>query len=233
MSHSLTLLLASIASPTPASSQEAGAPPPSQAAQAGFEDGFFLRSADGQYELTVNGRAQFDADWNGSERDPESDFFVRRMRLEFSGRFPGGVRFHFEPNLLPEGLEVEESWIGLDVLGGDALLMLGRMKAPFMLEERNPQGNVDLPRFSILHQFAPAEDHGVFFYGRTESGRLGYDLAAYNGTGGADTNDGKEVAARFTFRPFEEEHFQIGVAATHGDQSDSVGEDSVQNEARL
>jgi phosphate-selective porin OprO/OprP len=213
--------------------------PPQQAPAFGYDDGFYWRTQDREYELKLSGRAQFDADFNGAQRIPESDLEVRRLRLEFEGRFPGGARFRFEPNFLPEGTEIEEGWLGFDVLQGDARLMFGRMKGPFGLEERSPQGNVDFPRFSILHQFSPQEDDGVFFYGHTHSNVLGYDLAVTNGTGGADTNGGKDIGGRLVLRPCATDegaalqNLQFGVAATYGEQDADVGEDAIDDEARL
>jgi phosphate-selective porin OprO/OprP len=234
--------LALLVSLLAAGAQNAGEPTQPQAAASpafGYDDGFFLRTPDREYELKISGRAQFDADFNGQQRIPESDFLVRRLRLEFEGRFPGGGRFRFEPNFLPEGTEIEEGWLGFDVMGGDARLMFGRMKAPFGLEERNPQGNVDFPRFSILHQFSPQEDHGIFFYGRTPAKTLDYDLALINGTGASDTNGSKDVAARLVAWPGAGDqgsalqHLQFGIAATYGDQQQSVGEEGIDNEAKL
>jgi phosphate-selective porin OprO/OprP len=230
----LPLLAASVLAANPVAPQTPESPP-----AFGYDDGFFLRTRDREYELKIQGRAQFDADFNGQERIPESDFVVRRLRLEFEGRFPGGGRFRYEPNFLPEGTEIEEGWLGWDLLGGDARVMFGRMKAPFGLEERNPQGNVDFPRFSILHQFSPQEDHGVFFYGHTRSHVLDYDLAVINGTGSSDTNGAKDVAARFVLRPSAADegsalqHLQFGIAATYGDQDQAVGDEGVDNEAKL
>jgi phosphate-selective porin OprO/OprP len=205
----------------------------------GYDDGFFLRTPDDKYELTINGRVQVDAISYGAKREPGTDFVDRRNRLEFTGKFPGGMMFHFEPNFTPEGLEVEEAWIGFNCLDSNARFMFGRMKAPFGLEERSPQGNIDFPRFSVLHQFSPAEDHGVFFYGHTPDKHFGYDLAVYNGTGDSDTNSSKDVGARGTWRPFAGdegstlEHLQFGVAATYGEQNADVTGQSIESEPQL
>jgi phosphate-selective porin len=207
--------------------------------QVGYEDGFFLRSPDGRYEIVIGGRMQFDAIDYGAERVPESDFMVRRMRLEIHGRFPGGMQFNLEPNFKPEGTEIEEAWLGFDVFDANARLMFGRMKGPFGLEERSQQGNVDFPRFSVLHQFSPSEDHGVFLYGNSPSKEFGYDVAITNGTGNSDTNGDKDVGARAVWRPFVGDegralkNLQIGVAATYGVQDDDVTGESIDNEPQL
>ena len=232
---------ASATDPPVASAQSA--PAPAEAPwRTGYDDGFFLRSPDGRFEFSIAGRMQFDGLLYGPERDPQSDFLVRRLRLEFSGRFPGGMRFRLEPNFLPGGTEIEEGWLGFDTFDGRALAMFGRMKAPFGLEERNPQANVDFPRFSILHQFSPAEQQGVFLYGHTASEGFGYDLAVYNGSDssdGSDTNDSKDVAARGVWRPCATregsamQHLQFGVAATFGTENDDLTGDSIDNETQL
>jgi phosphate-selective porin OprO/OprP len=213
-------------------------PQPVAAPVFGYDDGFFLRTPDGRYELTISGRAQFDFDFGGKQRIPESDFLVRRLRLEFAGRFPGGGRFRFEPNFLPEGTEIDEGWVGFDIRDGNARLMFGRMKAPFGLEERSAQANVDFPRFSILHQFSPQEQHGVFFYGHTPTNTMGVDLALTNGTGASDTNSGKDASARVVVRPCATDegstlqHLQLGIAATYGKQHADVGQDAIDGEDR-
>ncbi len=218
---------------------QAAAKPDEERPLFGYGDGFFLRTADGRYELDIEGRLQFDGAYYGGERRPQSDFILRRMRLEFTGTLPGEATFHFEPNFTADGVELEEAWLGWKVFDADARLMFGRMKAPFELEERAPQVNVDFARFSIVHQFAPAEDHGVFLYGTTPSKALDYEFAVYNGTGNSDTNSSKDVAARGVWHPFAGdaassfEHLQIGAAATFGAQDDDVAGSAIENESKL
>jgi phosphate-selective porin OprO/OprP len=237
--HLLTLIPLPLQDPASVPQDAPAVPVATTSPQIGYDDGFFLRSPDGQYELSIGGRVQFDAISYGGERNPGADFKVRRMRLEFHGRFPGGMQFQLEPNFKPDGTEIDEAWLGFDVFHANARLMLGRMKAPFCLEERSKQANIDFPRFSILHQFAPGEDHGVFLYGNTPSKELGYDVAVYNGTGNADTNSSKDVAARAVWRPFVRDdgsplkNLQLGVAATWGRQDDDVTGGSIANEPQL
>jgi phosphate-selective porin OprO/OprP len=114
--------------------------------------------------------------------------------------------------------------------------MIGRMKAPFGLEEVRSRRHIDFPRFSILNQFSPAEDVGVFLNGRAADRVLEYNIAAYNGTGGSDTNSSKDINLRLMVHPFVQRersalrNLQLGVAATWGTQDEEVAGDSITNE---
>lgn len=208
-------------------------------AATGYDDGFFLRSADGENELVIGGLFQFGANVFDDHREPSADFDVRRMRLEVGARIAGALRVFLEPNFLPEGTEMEEAWIGLDMLRDDARLMFGRAKAPFGLEEVRSRRPIDFPRFSILNQFSPAEDQGIFLKGDSESRMWEYGLAAYNGTGGSDTTSSKDVAARAVWHPFADEpgttfeNLQLGLAGTIGSQDEDVGGTTIDNELGL
>ena len=68
--------------------EEEGGPLP----VAGYDKGFFIRSADGNYRLEINGRAQlrytFESEDDGDERDYESAFNVARAYKR--GKLPDG-----------------------------------------------------------------------------------------------------------------------------------------------
>lgn len=208
-------------------------------AATGYDDGFFLRSADGENELVIGGLFQFGANVFDDHREPSAEFDVRRMRLEIGAKIAGALRVMLEPNFLPEGTEMEEAWIGLDMLHDDARLMFGRAKVPFGLEEVRSRRPIDFPRFSILNQFSPAEDSGAFLKGDTASKSWEYGLAAYNGTGDSDTTSSKDVAARAMWHPFADEsgatfeNLQIGLAGTIGSQDEDIGGTTIDNELGL
>lgn len=204
-------------------------PPPSDALR--------LVSADGRHEVALEGLFQVTAAVFERGRDPRSDFALRRMRPELHGRLADALLFRLEPNFTEGEVELEEAWIGPELWGGNATLMLGRMKAPFGLEEVRSRRHIDFPRFSLLNQFSPAEDHGAFLYGKSPSGVLEYGLAVYNGTGEGDTNGGKDAAGRLMVHPWAESPdsvwhaLQLGVAATTGDQDEDLEDETIDNEA--
>lgn len=202
-------------------------------------EAFRLVSADGRNELRLGGLFQVTAGLFEHGRDPRADFALRRLRPELSGRVADALLFQLEPNFSEDDVELEEAWIGPELFGGDATLMLGRMKAPFGLEEVRSRRYIDFPRFSLLNQFSPAEDHGAFLYGKTSSGVLEYGLAVYNGTGGGDTNGPKDAAARLMVHPLAGapqspwHALQLGVAATAGEQDEDIADTTIDNEAGL
>jgi phosphate-selective porin OprO/OprP len=219
---------------------QATSPPPAPTAwTTGYEDAFFLRSADGRNEVKLGGLFQFGANHYDDDRSPDSEFDVRRMRLEVQLKLQKNLRANLEPNFLPEGVEMEEAWFGLDFGqggGGESRLMLGRMKAPFGLEEVRSRRWIDFPRFSILNQFSPAEDHGIFVNSLQYDRRVEFGLAAYNGTGESEANSSKDLAARWMLHLGEPDEgpgqFQIGIASTYGAVDDGTEVATVTNEVR-
>ncbi len=203
--------------------------------EAGYEDGFYFRSQDGRHEIVLEGLFQVGLNLNQCNRGRGTEFDVRRMRPELAGRFAGIFCFRIEPKFQDHGVELEEGWFGLDLARGNARLMIGRMKAPFNLEEVRSRRYINFPRFSILNQFAPAEDHGLFLNGRAADSIIEYGIAVYNGTGSSDTNSSRDVAARFAVHPFAGDHasafenLQFGVAATWGRQDEDVSGGSIVN----
>ena len=198
------------------------------------EGGLSVRSADGRKELVLEGLLQTVVTVTSGERQPGSNVALKRVRPELAGSLDS-LRFRLEPNFTEHEVELEEAWLGFDTLGGDARVMLGRMKVPFNLEEVRSRRHIDFPRFSIINQFAPAEDHGLFLNAMSRSGRWEMGLAATNGTGGSDSTSSKDVAARLMWHPFTHapsspwHRLQIGLAGTLGTQDEIVGGGSIDN----
>jgi phosphate-selective porin OprO/OprP len=206
------------------------------AATVAFDDGLRLRSADGRNELVVEGLFQAYARVTGGDREPASEFVLKRMRPELAGRFADSVLFRLEPKFSDDGVELEEAWVGTRLADERALLMVGRMKVPFNLEEVRSRRHIDFPYFSLVNQFAPAEDHGVFVNGETAGGGLEYGLSLSNG-GADEEGDGKLLAARVMAHPYRDDPgsrlhaLQLGVAATIEDSEAELGGDTIHNEA--
>jgi phosphate-selective porin OprO/OprP len=203
----------------------------------GYDGGFFLRSADGAAELRVGGLFQTVFGVFDDERDPSFDADLKRMRPELSGRI-AALEFQLEPKFTEDDVELEEAWIGTRLGARDTLLMLGRMKGPFGLEEVRSRRHIDFPRFSIVNQLSPAEDHGLFLNGSGAAGVFEYGLAAYDGSGASDTTSSRDLAARVMVHPFAASdtparELGLGIAATVGRQDEDVGGSALENEAGL
>jgi len=137
---------------------DSGTPPPPEialeseapAGTVDYDHGFRIISADGRNELIIEGLIQVVGRRDGA-RDPSSDFVLKRIRPEFSGRIDEHYLFKFEPNFTEHEVELEEAWAGMELWEGAAVLRVGRMKAPFGLEEVRSRRNIDFPVFSILN----------------------------------------------------------------------------------
>lgn len=193
--------------------------------QAGYDGGFFVGGKDAR--LTVEGLLQVNARVFERKAPHESEFELRRMRLEFTGEFYDRWLFHIEPKFAAGGVELEEAWVGFKA--GDHLFMLGRMKEPFSFEEMSSQRHMDMLNFSILNQLVPAEDTGITVFGNFDI--LQYGIGFYNGTGGDDTTSDKDAALRLNLHPWR--GLQFGGAATVGREKTDLSGGERRTETRV
>lgn len=210
-----------------------------QAPRCGYDEAFFVESADGRSRFAIGGvfnvRARVLAP-GGADR--ERGFELERARLEFSGRFDDAWIFQIEPRFTEDRVELDESWFGVRLNGGDARLLVGRPKAPFGLEELLSSRHFDFATRSLLNQFSPGEDHGVVLLGGSRESRFEWGCGVTNGTGTSDTNGEPDLSARFVVRPWSDapnsraRHWQFGCAATWGREDDELDGESYSTEAK-
>jgi phosphate-selective porin OprO/OprP len=192
---------------------------------AGYDGGFFVGGKNAK--LILEGLLQVNGVFFEPDAAHESEFVLRRMRLEFSGEFYDRWYFHIEPKFTADGVELEEAWVGMKI--DTHLIMVGRMKEPFSFEEVGSQRHMDMINFSIMNQFVPAEDHGITIYGNFDV--LEYGVGFYNGTGSDDTTSDKDAALRLVLHPWR--GLQCGGAATVGRQNSDVSDQELRTEARV
>jgi phosphate-selective porin len=206
---------------------------------AAVPDRLVLRSDEGGLEVQFGGLLQTTLGVFDGDREPSSDMVLKRMRPEIDGRIGETLRFKLEPNVTEHEVELEEAWLGAELAEGRALLMVGRMKVPFNLEEVRSRRHIDFVSFSVLNQFAPAEDHGVFLNGTSASRTWEWGASLTNGTGESDTNASKDLAGRLMAHPFADEpdsrwrNLQIGLAMTVGREQEDADDVTIDNAAGL
>jgi phosphate-selective porin OprO and OprP len=192
---------------------------------AGYDGGFYIQGKGAK--LAIEGLLQVNGVFFEPNAAHESEFVLRKMRLEFSGEIFQRWYFHVEPDFSEDGVELEEAWVGFKV--DTHLFMFGRMKEPFSLEEMQSRRHMDLINFSILNQFVPAEDHGITVNGSFDI--LEYGVGFYNGTGGDDTTSDKDGALRLVLHPWR--GLQFGGAVTVGRQENDISGEELRTEARV
>jgi hypothetical protein len=155
-------------------------------ATAGWNKGFFLASADGNFKLTIKGQMQFR--WAANFRDiPDSvtgqternyGFENRRTRLTFAGHvIDPSLTFEIKPVLnrssisITNGTQtlasrdvvgsVDDIWIKKD-LGGGFSVRVGQFRAPFLREELvSSSSMLAVERSLVSDTFAPRFAQGI------------------------------------------------------------------------
>ncbi len=221
--------------PEPIAAPNKSAVPP-----AGWQDGFFLQSADKAYYLRLTGQIQADYRTFGDHNDVKDidTFLVRRARLGVEAT----VFQYYEFRLLPDfgqGLtRIQDSYVNVHYVDYFQVTA-GKFKEPVSYEELIQDRFVPTMERSILDQIIPARDVGIMIHGqKLLDDRLDYAIGIFNGeinggstptTGDFNTNNRMDAAARVAVRPFNCESFpeltrglQVGVSGTWGSEREPI-----------
>jgi phosphate-selective porin OprO/OprP len=193
------------ADPTAAASSAQDASSP----QAGWENGFFIQSADGSSRIQFGAVVQLDGRFSLDERTPVVDTFtIRKLRPVLQGR----VARYFDFRLVPDfGNGTAVLFDGyLDMRISRAFrIRAGKDKTPFGLEVLQSDPALLFPERSLASSLAPNRDVGVQVLGELFEQRLIYAAGVFNGvpdgansTTDVDTNTGKDLAGRVVVQPF-------------------------------
>lgn len=185
--------------------------------------------------------AQCDRSWGDN-----GGFFIRRMRLIFSGQISERVYFYIQPDLASnpsstatQYAQIRDAYVdvGLDAKN-EFRLRIGQSKVPFGFENmQSSQNRIPLDRNDALNSAVANErDLGVFFYwapknirtlfaslvndGLKGSGDYGvFSFGAYNGqtANRAEANNSPHIVSRFSY-PFavNKQIIEMGVQAYTG-----------------
>jgi phosphate-selective porin OprO/OprP len=217
-------------SAAPEGQDDAGPARPS----AGSNDGLVIQSSDGEYRLRIGLLMQADGRFSFDGGNPESGdtFLVRRLRPTLRGRIGRVFEIYVNPDFAGGSLSLQDAYV--DTRISPALVVrFGKMKTPFGLERLQSIGHTLFMEVALPSALAPNRDVGVQVLGEIAEGVLSYAAAVLNGVPGgssadADSNDGKDVAARVTVRPFGKPSrkalsgLTVGLAGTTGNHSENA-----------
>jgi phosphate-selective porin OprO/OprP len=205
---------------------------------AGWKDGFFIQSADGQSRLVFGAIIQFDGrSFFDDTADPHVDqFALRSIRPDLHGTLFDHLDFRLLPDFAGGKLVLQEAYT--DIRYSDAVkLRFGKFKVPFGLERLQSEVNITFIERGLPSQIVPNRDLGVQVFGELGHGILAYQLGVFNGvadgqSGDGDVSDDKELAARVFVKPFASggplvKGLGIGGAATYGDKLGTVASPDV------
>jgi phosphate-selective porin OprO/OprP len=176
---------------------------------AGFQDGFFVQSADGANRLVFGLVAQVDEKFSVDHPAPITDTFtIRKMRPTLSGRVARYFDFKVMPDFGNGTASIQDAYIDLR-LSPKFRFRGGKDKTPVGYELLIGDAYVLFAERSLASSLVPNRDVGVQALGDLYSGKVSYAAGVFNGVpDGAssvtdtDTNSGKDVAGRIVVQPF-------------------------------
>jgi len=194
---------------------------------AGYEDGFFVRSADGNFSLRVGGRVAMHTFYQQEDTAQSDSFTMDRVRFYTEGFLYKYFQYKVEAEFATGSSILRDAYLNL-TYDPRANVQLGQYKVPFSYEALLSKRYLDLVERSAvtLSTVNPSRDIGLMLHGRLGGGLLAYQLALLNGAGQnrADNNSAKDLAARFVLTPFIAQQDNIlaslnfGGAVTFGHQ---------------
>ncbi|MBI1818257.1 MAG: hypothetical protein HYR72_25020 [Deltaproteobacteria bacterium] len=208
---------------------------PASLPQVGYDEGFFVRSQDGNFNLRFNGRVSsnfYFFEPNTSQVDTET---IDRARLSADATFYKYFRMRLENDFaFASGLR--DAFIAMTPMP-EANVQIGQYKIPFSYEELLSKRYIDfVERAAVVNSTVgstndPSRDIGVMLYGQFVNKTLQYQLAGMNGAGQnrSDNNASKDVDFRTVVAPFTSagpEHLRslnVGAGVTYGVQPSDTG----------
>jgi phosphate-selective porin OprO/OprP len=201
--------------------------------QAVWDDGFYLRTTDQQFQLRLTGQIQSDYRQflDTGDRFDVDTFQIRRARFGLEANLLKYYEFRFLPEFGQGQTRLQDSYINVHYW--DAFQVEGgKFKQPFSYEQLIQDRFVPFMERSLIDQLVPARDIGIMLHGEKLLGdRVDWGMSYSNGeiNGDTDNNDLKDFAARIVVRPFKGiealsflDLLQIGIAGTTGVQQEQM-----------
>jgi phosphate-selective porin OprO/OprP len=200
---------ATFALPLGARAQSAPGGQSAPAVVAGWQNGFFVQSADGRNKLSFGTVIQADGRFSTDDPSPFTNTFtLRKARFGVQGQVAKYFAFRLTPELGNGAATVVDAYV--DVQFSHAFsVRAGKDKTPVGLEELYGDAGLYFNERSLVSLLIPNRDDGVQIRGNLAHDTVTYALGVFNGvpdgsstTTDLDTNGGKDVAGRIQVRPF-------------------------------
>lgn len=174
---------------------------------AGYKDGFYLKSDDDRFRLNLTGYIQNLLILEAGDRQQNNTFRFRRARFNLNGTVFSDFGFQFESEFA--GAARMEEWWASYKRFPEATLIVGQHKPRYSLENLTSSRDLDFAeRAIIVKALAPDQQVGITLQGQLFENRISYAAGVYNGCGridlcpgGIDTDNDKELTARVTVTP--------------------------------
>ena len=196
------------------------------------KEGFWIRSADNNFQLRVGGHLQADSRFY-TESDPaiilgSSTFSLRKARPILEGTVYKFFDFKIMTDFGNGQALVQDAYVGFNYLPRTQF-RLGKFKPPVGLERLQADVDTIFVERALPTDLVPNRDLGVQVFGEHLGGVFNYALGVFNGVvdggnGDLDTNNTKDFAGRVFLNPFQSSSIAslkglgIGLAGTSGSQ---------------
>jgi phosphate-selective porin OprO/OprP len=193
-----------------ATATAAWAQPASPPLTAGWQEGFIIQSANGDFRLGLGLTAQADGRFvlNDEEEAFVDTFTIRKARPSLNGRIARFFDFQVMPDFGGGTTVLQDAYV--DVRFGTAFrVRAGKSKTPIGYEILVGDPFVLFPERSLASSLVPNRDVGFGALGELLEGRLAYQGGVFNGvpdgtssSSDVDASDDKDLAGRVVVQPF-------------------------------
>ncbi|MFN3649641.1 MAG: porin [Armatimonadota bacterium] len=202
---------------------------------AGWNNGFFVESQDGNFRLRLRALLQVDqrAFTGKAGRTGVDSFFLRRVRPIVEGTVYKHIDFKLVPDFAGGAASLQDAYLDFRYYP-QASLRVGKFKEPVSLERLQSGSELHFIERSIAQNLAPNRDVGLQFYGDLLGNTLTYYAGLFNGVNDSASTEGdvdndKDFAGRLFYQPFKNRpgHFAeglgVGFGASIGEREEPLG----------
>ena len=191
--------------------------PPQAPPIAGFQDGFFIQTSNGDNRLLFGLVAQTDARFSiGDTLGATNTLALRKLRPTLSGRVGRYFDFKVMPDFGNGTVVVMDAY--LDARFSPAFrIRAGKDKTPVGYELLQGDAFLLFPERALASSLVPNRDIGVAAQGDLVGGKLFYSGGVFNGvpdgsssTTDVDTRRSKDLAGRVVMQPFRTAQTPVG-----------------------
>jgi phosphate-selective porin OprO/OprP len=201
-------MLATLLMPGAAQAQSGTAPAPAPIV-AGWQDGFFLQTPNGDYRLTIGYVGQVDGRFviNETQGTAIDTFLIRKVRPTFTGRIARYFDFKMMPDFGNGQSVVMDAYLDIR-FSPKFRIRSGKDKPPVGYEMLLGDAFLLFPERALATSLVPNRDIGVQAQGDVLGNRLFYAGGVFNGTPDGssttetDTNTSKDLVGRVVVTPW-------------------------------
>ncbi|HEX4347361.1 MAG TPA: porin [Vicinamibacterales bacterium] len=204
--------------------------------QAGFQDGFFVQSADGNNRLNFGMVAQTDGRFDTDAVNPITNTFtLRKIRPSLNGRVARYFDFKVTPDFGGGTTVIQDAYFDIR-FSPKFRVRIGKDKTPIGYELLETDAYLLFPERSLASSLIPNRDIGVQVQGDLSS-KVFYAAGLLNGvpdgastTTELDTNNAKDLAGRIVVQPFRSSQVSasplnglgLALGGSHGNESGAL-----------